>query len=170
MRAWRELVLVSVMATAFPVAAAEQRLTPSPEALTIARELFAVTFDRAGVQLNAQAVEHTWPAIENALRGKNPMLDATALADLRREFERIRLDKMRALMKDGPSVYARHLSEAEMREVIGFYRSPAGTRLMQVAPSVMSEMFAIALPGMPTVINDTHEEFLRLARTRGYIE
>lgn len=168
MRAWRHVVLAFAIIAAFPAGAAEQE--PSPEALAAARELFAVTFDRAGVQINAQAVEHTWPSIENALRGKNPMLEAAALADLRREFERIRLDKMRALMKDAPAIYARYLSEDEMRQVIGFYRTPVGTRLMQVVPSVISEIFAIGLPGMPGVINDTHEEFLRLARARGYIK
>ena len=54
-----------------------------------------MTFERAGVQLNAQAVEHTWPSLENALRANNPLLDAKTLGELRREFERIRLEKLR---------------------------------------------------------------------------
>ena len=155
-------------AAAFPALGAEHRA--SSEALTTARELFAVTFDRAGVEINAQAVEHTWPSLENALRTKNPKLDAATVAELRREFERIRLEKMRELMKDAPAIYARYLSESEMRQVIEFYRTPAGTKLMHVVPSVISEIFAIALPGMPGVINDTHEEFLKLARERGFIK
>ena len=168
MRSLRLLAFVMAVAAASPAAGAEHRA--SPEALATARELFSVTFDLAGTELNAQAVAHTWPSVENALRAKNPMLDAATLAGLRREFERIRLEKMRELMKDAPAVYARYLSEQEMRQVIEFYRTPAGTKLMLVVPSVMSEIFAIALPGMPGVINDTHEEFLRLARERGYIK
>ena len=57
-----------------------------------------------------------------------------------------------------------------MREIAAFYRTPTGTRLMQVVPSVVGEILAIALPGMPGVINDTHEDFLNLARERGHIK
>jgi hypothetical protein len=34
----------------------------------------------------------------------------------------------------------------------------------------LGEILGIALPGMPDVINDTHEAFLQLARERGYIK
>jgi hypothetical protein len=169
MRALRILGLAAVLATAAPAGAAEDRPAPSPAALSAARELFAVTFERAGVQLNAQAVNHTWPSVEKALRARNPSLDDATLADLRREFARIRLDKMQALLKDAPTVYAHYLDEPEMREIIAFYRTPAGTKLMQIVPSLLSEMFAMALPGMPAVVNDTHEEFLKLARERGLV-
>jgi hypothetical protein len=148
---------------------AEERPEPSPEALAAAKDLFAVTFDRAGVQLNAQAVEHTWPSVENALRARNPDLDAATLNGLKQEFERIRLARLRAVAKDLPQIYARHLTPQEMREIAAFYRSETGTRLMQVVPSVIGEIFAIVLPAMPAIVNDTHEEFLRLARERGHI-
>jgi hypothetical protein len=139
------------------------------EALAAAQALFAVMFERAGVQLNAQAVEHTWPSVENALRARNPNLDAATLSGLKQEFERIRLAKLRAVIKDLPEIYARHLTPPEMREIAAFYRTPTGTRLMQVVPAVIGEVFAIVLPAMPSVVNDTHEEFLRLARERGHI-
>jgi hypothetical protein len=170
MRALRSLAFAAALAAAGPALGAENAAAPSPETLAMARELFAVTFDRAGVQINAQAVEHTWPSVENALRARNPLLDAATVGELRREFERIRLEKMRELMKGAPAIYARYLSPEEMRGVIEFYRTPTGTKLMQVVPALVAEMFAVALPGMPTVINDTHEEFLKLARERGYIK
>jgi len=171
MRALRRLLLATALAAAAPVnLGAESSSAPSADALAVARDLFAVTFERAGTQLNAQAVEHTWPSLENALRARNPLLDATTLAELRREFERIRLEKLQGLLKDTPAIYARHLTPEEMRDIAAFYRTPTGTRLMQVVPSVVAEILAIALPGMPGVINDTHEEFLKLARERGYIK
>jgi hypothetical protein len=170
MRALRILALVAVLAAAASAGAIEDRPAPSPETLSTARELFAVTFERAGVQLNAQAVDHTWPSVEKALRAKNPGLDDVTMVDLRREFSRIRLHKMQELMKDAPVAYARYLDTNEMREIIAFYRTPVGTKLMQIVPSLLSEMFAVALPGMPAVINETHEEFLKLARERGLVK
>ena len=71
MRGLRILALVAALAAASP-GTAEDRPAPSAETLAAARELFAVTFERAGVQLNAQAVGHTWPSVEKALRTKNP--------------------------------------------------------------------------------------------------
>ena len=153
--------------TAAPAMAAEN---PSPEALAVARELFAVTFERAGTEINARAVEHTWPGLEKALRASNPSLDAAATAELRREFERIRLQKMRDLVKEAPSIYARHLSQDDMQSIMAFYRTPAGTKLMKEVPAIVGEIFAVALPGMPAVVTDTHQEFLELVRQRGYLK
>jgi uncharacterized protein len=166
----RLLIFAAALLAGAPAARCEERPDSSPEALTAAQELFAVTFERAGTQLNAQAVDHTWPSIENALRARNPDLDAATIAGLKQEFERIRLAKLRAVIKDLPQTYARHLTPQEMREIAAFYRTPTGTKLMQVVPSVVGEVFAIVLPAMPSVVNDTHEEFLRLARERGHIK
>src|SRR5262245_8296753 len=151
MRALRILGFAAALAAATPLHAAEDRPPPSLEALSTARELFAVTFERAGVQINAQAVEHTWPSVEKALRAKNPALDDATMAELRREFARIRLHKMQELLKDAPAVYAHYLAADEMREVIAFYRTPAGSKLMRIVPALLSEIFATALPGMPAV-------------------
>jgi hypothetical protein len=72
--------------------------------------------------------------------------------------------------KDAPAIYARHLAPEDIRVVIAFYRTPAGTRLMQVVPAIIGEIFAVALPAMPTLIAETHDEFLQLARQRGYVK
>ena len=169
MRVFHLLIFVAAALLASAPGRTEESPALSPEALAAAHDLSAVTFDRAGAQLNAQAVEHTWPSVENALRTRNPNLDAATLAGLKQEFERIRLAKLRAVIQDLPQIYARHLSPQEMREITAFYRTPTGTRLMQVVPSVVGEIFAIVLPAMPNLVNDTHEDFLRLARERGHI-
>jgi hypothetical protein len=170
MKSLRMVAFAAVLAAVAPAGAADERPMVSPEALATARELFTVTFERAGVEFNAQAVELAWPSLENALRGRNPAIDAATMADLRREFERIRLHKMRELAKDAPAIYARYLSQDEMREIITFYRTPTGTKLMRIVPPLTAEIFAIVLPGIPAVVSDTHEEFLRLARERGVIK
>jgi hypothetical protein len=147
----------------------ENKPAVSPETLAVARELFYVTFDRAATELNAQAVDLAWPSLESSLRARNPNLDADTLAALRRDFERIRLQKLRDLMKDGPAVYARYLSQEDIVQITQFYRTPSGTRLLQAVPGILAEMFAIALPAMPALMTDTNEEFVKLARDRGLI-
>jgi hypothetical protein len=156
--------------TASVSAAVPARADENAETMAVAAELFALTFDRAGQEINAQAVAHTWPSVENALRARNPDLDAAKSAALRQEFARIRLEKMRALMKDVPGIYARHFSLDDMRQIIAFYRTPAGERLIQAAPDIVGELFAIALPAMPNLVAETYDEFLKLARARGYVK
>ena len=170
MLALRILIVAAALIASGPARSAEERPMLSPEAVAAAQDLFSVTFERAGVQINAQAVEHTWPSVEKALRARNPNLDAATLDSLKDEFERIRVAKMQAVMKDAHLIYARHLNPAEMREIAAFYRSPTGTKMLQAVPAVMGEIFALVLPAMPTIVSDTHEEFLRLARERGHIK
>jgi len=163
------IAVVAATLAAAPALCAENRAAVSPETLEVARELFTISFDHSATELNAQAVDLAWPSIESSLRARNPDLDADKLAGLRREFERIRLQKLRDLMKDGPAVYARHLSREDMVEITRFYRTPAGTRLLQAVPGILAEIFAMALPAMPALMNDTNEEFVKLARDRGLI-
>ena len=73
------------------------------------------------------------------------------------------------MMKDAPAIYARHLTAEEMREIAAFYRTPTGTKDAVVPPQILAEIFATMLPGVPAV-NDTHDEFLKLLRERGYVK
>jgi hypothetical protein len=166
----RILAFAAALAAVVAVSTAAPARADDAETMAVARELFAVTFDRAGLEINTQAVAHTWPSLENALRAKNPDLDAAKSAELQQQFTRIRMEKMRALMKDAPAIYARHFSVDEMRQIIAFYRTPAGAHLIQAAPSIVGEIFAIALPAMPTIVAETYEDFLKVARARGYVK
>ena len=88
MRSLRLLIVAVALAAAAPASlGAENSPAPSADALAAARDLFAVTFERAGAQLNAQAVEHTWPSLENALRARNPL---PRCRDARRTASRVR--------------------------------------------------------------------------------
>src|ERR1700752_3962720 len=72
----------------------------SAETMQAAQALFTQLFAHGFVTLNAQAVETAWPGIEGALRAQKPNIDAATLAELRREFERIRLARLSEITKD----------------------------------------------------------------------
>lgn len=50
----------------------------------------------------------------------------------------------RELDDDIVAIYARHFSESELRDMIAFYRSPTGQRLIQRTPAIMRESAATA--------------------------
>jgi hypothetical protein len=166
----RILVLAAALAAAncLPAAVRAQQ-QPSPDSMEAAQALFALVFAHGFAALNAQAVEAAWPGIENAVRTQRPDIAAATLADLRREFERIRLARMSEAVKDVPAIYARHLSADDMRVLAAFYGTSTGTRMLQAMPKVLPEAFASVLPRMQSMLADTQDSFLKLLRERGLL-
>jgi hypothetical protein len=112
------LAIAIVLASSAPVPSRAQ--APSPRSMEAAQALFGLLFAHGFVSLNAQAVELAWPGIEGAIRAQKPGVDAATLAELRREFERIRLARLHEITRDLPAIYARYLSAEEMDELAAF--------------------------------------------------
>ena len=96
------VAIVLAVASSSPVPSHAQ--APSPRSMEAAQALFGLLFAHGFVSLNAQAVELAWPGIEGAVRAQKPTVDAATLAELRREFERIRLARLHEITKDLPKV------------------------------------------------------------------
>src|SRR3979490_2036187 len=108
MRRLRHLVFAAALAgLSLSSATARAESPPSPETMEGAQPLFPQLSPHGFVALNAQAVEIAWPGIEGALRAQKPDLSAPKLAELRSEFERIRLARLSEIVKDVPAIYAR---------------------------------------------------------------
>jgi hypothetical protein len=171
MRPLRILAVAVTLAVAncLPGALRAQEQQPSPESMAAAQALFALLFTHGFATLNAQAVEAAWPGIESALRTQRPNIDAATLADLRREFERIRLARLSEVVKDIPAIYARHLNAEDMRVLAAFYGTATGTKMLQAMPKVLPEAFASVLPRMQPMMAETQDSFLKLLRERGLL-
>jgi hypothetical protein len=157
-----------LLATLSPTAPRAET-SPSPEAMEAAQALFTQLFAHGFVALNAQAVEIAWPGIEIALRAQKPDLSPAQLAELRGEFERIRLARLSEIVKDVPAIYARYLTAEDMRTLAAFYSTSTGVKMLQVMPKVLPEGFATVLPRMQSMASETQETFLKLLRERGLL-
>jgi hypothetical protein len=170
MRRLRVLALAAVLTAAnFLPPAVHAESAASAETMEAAQALFTQLFTHGFVALNAQAVETSWPGIENALRAQKPGIDAATLAELRREFERIRLARLAEIVKDVPAIYARHLTADDMRALAAFYSTATGAKMLQAVPKVLPEAFATVLPRMQSMTAETQESFLKLLRERGVL-
>ena len=163
MRRLRFLALVAALAVGtFSPAVVRAQEQPSADSMEAAQALFAHSF----ATLNALAVEKAWPGIESALRAQRPNIEPTTLAELRKEFERMRLARLSEAVKDVPAIYARYLSADDMRVLAAFYGTATGTRMLQAMPKVMPEAFASVLPRMQSMLAETQDSFLKLLRER----
>jgi uncharacterized protein len=142
--------------------------TPSSEAIEAARDLLALMSRDMLAQLVGKATAQMWLSIEPRLRAYNPNIDTAALAELRKELERVQLEYMMNIVKDGPSVYARHFTAEELREIIAFYRTPTGDKVLRMTPQLTAEVMAMIAPHMPDFHARTIEVFTKVLRSRGY--
>jgi hypothetical protein len=164
------LVLAAALTAAnFLPTAARAESAASAESMEAALALFTQLFAHGFVALNAQAVETAWPGIEGALRAQKPNIDAATLAELRREFERIRLARLSEIVKDVPAIYARYLTAEDMRTLAAFYGTPTGVKMLQALPKILPEAFAVVLPRMQSMAAETQDSFLKLLRERGVL-
>jgi len=178
MKMFSRFVFATVLALAMPLAAVRadaQLAAPQGAAegdvaarLAAAKELFELVSKGTLDQLVGQVTAQLWPQVEAALRSKNPNIDAAALAELRKELERIQLESLVDTLKDAPSIYARHFSDQELREIIAFYHSPIGAKTLKVMPQVMGEVMAMLTPRMKDVMSQTQDAFFKVLRQRGY--
>ena len=149
-------------------ARAQAPSAPSSDAIEAARDLLALMSHDTVAQLVAQVTAQMWPSIESRLRSYNANLDDAAIAELRKELERIQIDYMMNVVKDGPAIYARHFTVEELREVIAFYRTPTGKKLLKMTPQLTGEVMAMITPHMPDFYARTIEAFAKVLRSRGY--
>src|SRR5262245_63672434 len=147
---------------------AEAQSAPSGEALEAARDLLVLMSRDLVAQLAGQVTAQMWPAIENRLRAYNPTIDAEAIVDLRKELDRIQFEYMMNIVAEGPAIYARHFTAQELREIIAFYRTPTGGKLLQLTPQLTTEDLGMVTPHMPEFYAQTVEAFRKVLRGRGY--
>jgi uncharacterized protein len=169
MKLLRMLALGVAMAAApLPTQRIIAHAQTTPSSLEAARELFAIMSGDMVRPLVESITNQTWPLIERDLRSKNPNLDQRASMELRKEFERIYLEFLSDVLKEGPAIYARHFTEPELRALIGFYRSPVGVKLLQVTPQMTAETMQLILPRIQDIIGKTNDAFQRVLRDRGF--
>jgi uncharacterized protein len=110
---------------------------PSAAQVQLARDVI----DASGA---ARAFDNVIPSIMQQAYGsflqQNPDLQkqlVEAVNAIRADFEK-RQPEVVALMAQS---YAGHFTEAELKELVGFYRSPTGKKLVTELPAVLEESF-----------------------------
>jgi len=139
----------------------------TPEALQAAKDLVSVVSKDTMGQLVTQVTAQVWPMIERGLRAKQPDIQATTLADLRKEFERIQVEYMSGLMSDAPAIYARHFSADELRQLLAFYHTPIGAKALRELPQITAEVMALIMPRLQQVQQQTMGAFTKILHDRG---
>jgi uncharacterized protein len=155
-------LIVLVAGLALPVRAQQ---TPSPETMQAARELAAIVTGENLERLTAAMTAQIWPAIEQEMAGK---VDAATLADMRQEFERTLTAFTAEIMKQAPTIYARHFTTQELRDLVAFYKSPTGRKALHEIPKVIADVRTLMAPRMQAFQSDLNAKLVAIMRAHGY--
>jgi uncharacterized protein len=139
----------------------------SPDSLKAANELMAIMSKDTVQQLVTGLTAQVWPTLEGALRTKRSDIDQATLTELRSEFERIQVQYMTGIMADAPTIYARHFSAQELRDMLAFYKTPTGEKALKVMPQLTAEVFQMVMQKMQGLQVQIMGAFSNVLRQRG---
>jgi uncharacterized protein len=163
-------ILIAAFAAVVLLGVAEQRASadaaPSPEAVSAASELLAILSPDMRSQLAGQITNAFWPVVEQSARADK--IDDATIAELRKEFDRLQLAFLTEAMKEAPTIYARHFSISELKELTAFYRTPTGAKALHEMPQVMGEFTTLVGPRLQDLQRQTMEAFATVLRAHGY--
>jgi uncharacterized protein len=118
-------------------AVAAQAQTPTAGAVAAARELIQT---KGGGAMFEPAVPGVVESTKNSLMPTNPNLTRElneVAAQLRREYEA----KKAEIIYEVAVVYAKHFTEQELKEMVAFYKSPLGQKMLKEEPVALDESF-----------------------------
>jgi len=140
LQASRRGVRLGLVAAALVLAGPAMAQQPSPAALKMAGEISKLTgADEVFAPLIPGVIEQARLFFVQ----QNPTLtnDATAVAnDLRKEYE----PRLQEVYSKVTQIYASHFSEQELKDILAFYTSPAGKKLLAEQPKVVDESLKFA--------------------------
>jgi hypothetical protein len=95
--------------------------------------------------------------------------------ELDREFDvvmplmlKIMDSRLDAFLETAATIYARHFTPAEMRQITAFYRQPAGQKLLEKQPVVMQETLMLGQQFGQVIAKDLQERVIQELRSRGH--
>jgi len=141
---------------------------PSPEALQAAQDLATLSTGSVVSELVTTMTNQVWPAVEAAIRVKNPIIDPVTLNELRKDFEQLQANAVRDVMIEGAPIYARYLTAAELREIIAFYKTPTGAKAIGIMPRASMELLQTVGPRLQALSDNVNRRFAAILQERGY--
>src|SRR5262245_38389533 len=131
-RAVRTGLLALVLAAAASPAPAQQ---PSPNTVALAKEIIIT---KGGDKIYSPLISQTIDQARTVFLQANPMLGGAlneVAARLRTEFT----PRIAELVNEGARVYAGKFSEQELKDILAFYKSPLGRKVIEQEPAILEQ-------------------------------
>jgi uncharacterized protein len=154
------LLAVGWLACATPVAAQQ----PTPSAIATAKELLTV---KGATSMFDPLIPGMIESTKNAILPSNPSLfkDLNEVATkLRTEFS----PKRNEIIDEIARLYAQRFTEAEMKEVIAFYKTPVGKKFVTEEPTLIDQGLSRAEAWSQRMSQDVMNRFRAELKKKGH--
>jgi hypothetical protein len=150
--------------TAIPSKPPVTNPNPSPTSIALARELLAL---KGGTDMFGGMVSGVIEQAKNSFLPTNPSLNRPlneVAASLQKEFE----PKKAELLNDVARSYARYFTETELKELLAFYKTALGRKVLTTEAVAVEDGFRQAQEWTNTFSNQILSRFRAEMKKKGY--
>ncbi len=134
------LALAAALAACLAFVGAARAQQPTPAALALAKELVVL---KGGGAMFDRLIPGVIERAKQSFVPTNPQLIGPlnqVAAQLNKEYDAKRVDLFNELAR----VYAQHFTEAELKDILAFYKSPAGRKMLSEEPKAVEQSLKAA--------------------------
>ncbi len=138
---------------------------PSPGTLAAAKEYIAL---KGGGSMFDKLIPGVIESVKNSLIPTNPNL-IRELNEVAEQLHKELAGKRAELDAKLTKVYARHFTEQELKDVISFYKTPVGSKLLTEEPAVVEESLKEAQSWADDFSEQVMSRFRAEMKKRGHL-
>ena len=157
-RSLNRLALIGMLALGWVVMAGAARAqAPSPAALAAAKELVTL---KGGAAMFDPLIPGVIESAKNQLVPTNPQL-TKPLNDVATQLHKEYAAKRAELLDLVAQTYAKHFTEPELKDIVAFYKTPSGKKMIAQEPAAIKE----TLDAAQVWANQLSDEVIQRFRT-----
>jgi len=160
-RLWTALLIVLSLGFAAQSANTPQ---PSPQAIALAKELI---FLKGGQQMFGPVVPGVIESTKDVFLPTNPNL-SKPLGEVSAQLKSEYASKSDELMNEVAKVYATHFTEQELKEIVAFYKTALGKKLLNEDPIAIEAGFTRAKEWANDFSNQVMTKMRAEMKKKGY--
>lgn len=157
-------VLLAVACFAAAGMARAQTPTPTPSAIAAAKELVLI---KGATSMFEPLIPGVIESAKNGFLPTNPQLAQPLneiAAELRKQYE----PKRNEIIDEVAKIYAQHFTEQELKELVTFYKSPLGKKMLTEEPFAVDQSLKAAQAWATHFSDEVIERFHVEMKKRGY--
>src|SRR3954463_733015 len=157
--------LAALLAAAWlTIGVAEAQDATDPKAIALSAQLF----DIAGVKpMLVQMLDQMAPSLTQLIQQANPGKESEVAEVMNRFVVPKMKERLPEVISEGAKVYARHFTADEIGQLIEFYNSPLGGKLVREQPLLAQELTGISTAWSQAVAVQAVREYADEFRKRG---
>jgi len=164
-RSLNRLALIAALAFGWVVSAGAARAqAPTPGALAAAKELVTI---KGGGGMFDPLIPGVIESAKNQFLPTHPNLSGP-LTEVANQLHKEYAPKRAELLDLVATIYAKHFTEAELKEITAFYRSPAGKKMAAQEPIAINQSLTAAQDWANKFSDTVLERFRNEMAKKGY--